>query len=485
MENPDAVSRPFKRSGTLFSLLVLLHALCFLGFWLTNAHFYAATNDYLADLLGAPLDYIRLCLSWAVLIVAWSTARLVPPRFRGLAWLYLLLGGIFIIFFYGSFWMLFRESPVQALRLQHLIVYFRIGLDILLLAGLVILLSAWRRRAGRSCLHLVAVFVVYLFAWLLPLVWLPGNVYSHSLPARPLIIAHRGASMLAPENTLAAMRLAVQLGAFGLESDLQLSADGAWFLMHDDTLERTTNVSALFPGRQDQPAATFLLAELRQLNASEWFVVQDPYRAIARHQVTPDRVAEYQNQKVPTLEEMLEVVRQSGTVFIFDLKQSSSGDMTGGGLFELAFQEIQAAGIDPQIWFLADPQQAQFLRIQAPAMLRVSGVNYRRPLDPADQLAGGYQVVNAEYGLSPEWIGRYHAAGLRVNLYTVEEAWLFSRLWLLGVDSITTSNAGVMLDLARPLLALSYARYLFLWSLLGVCGLIWMVRSEILNQRRL
>ena len=79
---------------------------------------------------------------------------------------------------------------------------------------------------------------------------------------RPLIIAHRGASGLAPENTLAAFRLGASHGYRAFECDVKLSADGVPFLLHDDTLERTTNGQ----GRAgDQPWTA-----LSRLDAGSW-----------------------------------------------------------------------------------------------------------------------------------------------------------------------------------------------------------------------
>ena len=99
-------------------------------------------------------------------------------------------------------------------------------------------------------------------------------------------------------------------------------------------------------------------------------------------------------------------------------------------------------------------------------MTLVSGADYDNPPAPASLVSSGYKIVNAEYGLSPAWIQRYQTAGLRVNLYTVEDVWQFKYLWLLGVNSITSSNAGQMLSLQRPEL-FSLPVYWLIWIILG------------------
>ena len=107
-------------------------------------------------------------------------------------------------------------------------------------------------------------------------------------PARPAVagrkalVAHRGASAYAPEHTLAAYTLAVEQGADYVEQDLAVTKDGVLVCIHDLTLERTTNVEAVFPTRfsEDTSGPTpvkrwlvhdFTLAEIRQLDAGSWF----------------------------------------------------------------------------------------------------------------------------------------------------------------------------------------------------------------------
>ncbi|KAB0560027.1 glycerophosphodiester phosphodiesterase, partial [Pseudomonas palleroniana] len=87
----------------------------------------------------------------------------------------------------------------------------------------------------------------------------------------PAVIAHRGASFDAPESTAAAYKLARDLGADYLELDLQRSKDGVLFVLHDDSLLRTTDVAVKFPERKDSTANEFTMAELKTLDAGSWF----------------------------------------------------------------------------------------------------------------------------------------------------------------------------------------------------------------------
>ena len=88
----------------------------------------------------------------------------------------------------------------------------------------------------------------------------------------PRVLAHRGARAFAPENTLVAFEKAARLGADMVELDVQLAADGQIVVVHDETLERCSNVRDVFPGRGDYRVRSFTLGEIEQLDAGSWFV---------------------------------------------------------------------------------------------------------------------------------------------------------------------------------------------------------------------
>ena len=95
---------------------------------------------------------------------------------------------------------------------------------------------------------------------------------------RPVVIAHRGASYLAPEATHAAYVMARELGVDYLELDIQRTQDGVLVALHDDTLQRTSNVVEVFPDRTTNGIETFTFAELQQLDAGTWFNQRFPER---------------------------------------------------------------------------------------------------------------------------------------------------------------------------------------------------------------
>src|SRR5262252_9392398 len=131
--------------------------------------------------------------------------------------------------------------------------------------------------------------------------------------SRKALIAHRGASGLAPEHTVASYKLAMEQKADFVEPDLGVTKDNVLICLHDDTLERTTDIKDVFPNRASkvemrQPgphwlALDFTVAEIKRLDAGRWFK------------------PEFTGQRVPTFQEMIDLVRtQPGTGIYPELK---------------------------------------------------------------------------------------------------------------------------------------------------------------------
>lgn len=160
---------------------------------------------------------------------------------------------------------------------------------------------------------------------------------------RVLNVAHRGARSLAPENTLAAGRKAFEVGADAWEIDVQLSRDGQLVIMHDDTLARTTNVESVFPLRAPWYVSDFTLDELRRLDAGSWFAKEDPFGRIAAGEVSAEEEASYKGERIPTLDEALELTRQHGGLIDVEIKQMPR---RYGGIAEKVVAAIEAAGME-------------------------------------------------------------------------------------------------------------------------------------------
>jgi glycerophosphoryl diester phosphodiesterase len=235
------------------------------------------------------------------------------------------------------------------------------------------------------------------------------------------LIAHRGASAYAPEHTLASYRLAIEQGADYVEQDLAVTKDGALICLHDDTLERTTNVEELFPDRGDLDPATgrkrwlavdFTLADIKRLDAGSWF----------------DR--RFAGERVPTWEEAVAVVGTAAGLYP-ELKtpalyRSRSIDMTRlfaeslrrlglldrprGSLIVQSFDDLPLRDLTrdlPQLprTFLIDTRDG-------PRWLTQDGLKtiaaFATDISPAKGLLDG----------RPEIVRLAHAAGLTVTPYT-------------------------------------------------------------------
>jgi len=136
----------------------------------------------------------------------------------------------------------------------------------------------------------------------------------------PRIIAHRGGGALAPENTLAGLRLAARLGCRGVEFDVMLSADGVPILMHDETLERTTDGSGAVAAQR--------FAALRTLDAGI------------------SHGAAFRGERIPTLEEALALCAALGLWANVEIKPSTGRDAeTGAVVGHLLAQQWRGNGI--------------------------------------------------------------------------------------------------------------------------------------------
>ncbi len=140
-----------------------------------------------------------------------------------------------------------------------------------------------------------------------------------------LPIAHRGARSLAPENTLAAAKKALETGAYAWEVDVQVSSDGHLVLTHDATLERVTDVAnhAKFASRAPWRVADFTLEELKELSFGAFFVEEDPFEQIAQGTVSYKEAEGFRNISLPTLEEGLRFTRDRDFRINIEIKELS------------------------------------------------------------------------------------------------------------------------------------------------------------------
>lgn len=480
-----------------FALICLLHSMFFLVYWFAVGGFRREVDAFLAEVIGWAAPYVTLGmiltavfflltlfrffgLRMAVKNGDWHPA--IPDIFFFIAW------PLFLVGFYAAFIVIFQQDPSQKGVVRHLLDLIRLVGDALLF----LVAAVWLRRLflylrGEMLdarkrwpltVGITLVFVALVGLWLVPTLFPPSWAYHGDMPTKPALIAHRGASMLAPENTLAAAELAAVHQALGFETDLRISLDGVPFLMHDETLARTTNIAEVFPARVNDRASSFTLEELQTLNAGLWFIQNDPFGQIEAGYVSQTQLSINQGQSIPTLAEALEVVRENGMVILFDMRFPPGDHPYYEDFFEIVLEECLAAGMNSSIWFLVDQDQLAIVLERAPQMTRVAGVSSSDPPSVEALVRQNYKIVNVDIGITTRQIRAYRGERLGVNVYTIDEPWLFSQFWLSGVTSVTTNNIHTFNQLDRPLLNLPYARYVLFWGLLGIIIAIWLASSQ-------
>jgi glycerophosphoryl diester phosphodiesterase len=277
---------------------------------------------------------------------------------------------------------------------------------------------------------------------------MPENLLQNRGPLmdarpRPLIIAHRGASGLAPENTLAAFKIAVELGADGVEMDVQLSSDGKPYVIHDLRVNRTTDGA----GR----VAAMTSRQLGALDAGGWFDRRLSARVgaragVARAGVVKDRGRGFAGEPVPTLESALALLSAAGLSRVYiELKGAR-----GAGKAELLDQVIGLIsdfGMERSATLLSfDHQVVKRAREIAPGLRTAATFPVaRRALASTKAIVNAVESVAASeaalhFGLvTRRLVKALHERGLAVSAWTVNNRIIMRRLIYCGVDSIMTN----------------------------------------------
>ncbi|WP_027931253.1 glycerophosphodiester phosphodiesterase [Amycolatopsis thermoflava] len=233
--------------------------------------------------------------------------------------------------------------------------------------------------------------------------------------ALPLTVAHRGYSAVAPENTLAAIEAGIRAGAEYVEIDAQTTRDGVPVVMHDNTVDRTT------PGTGD--ISTLTAAQVTALDAGSWF--------------SPA----FAGQRVPTLGQVLDLVRTSGSTLLLEIKGPETRAETTRIL-----DEVRSRGMARQV--LVQSFDEQVLR-DARAVAPEIPLGLLRGAVDADPVATAKAFGVVTYNPSaaalltrPDTVSKLNSAGIAVMPYTVNDAATWRKLADAGVDAIITDRAG-------------------------------------------
>ena len=273
------------------------------------------------------------------------------------------------------------------------------------------------------------------------------------------LIAHRGASGYAPEHTRAAYEMAMEQGANFVEQDLAVTKDGVLVCIHDDTLERTSNVAEVFPDRFSQENLVrqpgkhwlvndFTLEELRRLDFGRWFD------------------GKYAGQTILTFQEAIDLVKKNGKAGIYpELKSPPLYTGRGVDMVKIFVEQVKKNGLDtpaslksfPMIVQSFDEPTIKRLSTELPTVPRVLLMSR---FDEAGMTDARLKVIKSfATGIGPEKrliaeqptvVAKAHAAGLTVTVWTFAskdlngypnvKAEMSHFLNDLGIDALFTNN---------------------------------------------
>jgi glycerophosphoryl diester phosphodiesterase len=276
--------------------------------------------------------------------------------------------------------------------------------------------------------------------------------------SKKTVVAHRGASAYAPEHTLAAYQLAIEMRADYVEQDLAVTKDGVLICLHDASLERTTNVEELFPDRSVSisiegktikawVANDFTLAEIKRLDAGSWF----------------DK--KFAGEKVPTFDEAIALIRGKAGIF----PELKTPEIYAGR--DVKFEEMVAAALDKhglrgpkadlktpvilQTFGQASARKLAQIKIGVPVVLLLNdddGFKTAASLKAWKGIVQGFGPTKGIVLRNPDFVKWAHAEGMSVTPYTFRQSdtgksgykdvadEMARYLYKLDVDALFTDN---------------------------------------------
>lgn len=251
--------------------------------------------------------------------------------------------------------------------------------------------------------------------------------------ATPRVVAHRGASAYAPENTLAAADKADELGIEWVENDVQRTKDGELVVLHDETLDRTTDVEEVFPDRAPWKVGDFTAEELAQLDAGSWFA------------------GEFAGERIPTLRQFLDRVERNGQRLLLELKKpelypgiereildqlKAEGWLGADRRGDLVVQSFDAAAVetvhrmapDVTTGFIGNPEVSELDKYA----------------EFADQVNPRHTEVTRDYVRAIQGVPGAHGTPLQVHVWTVDEPQVATELADMGVNGIISNRPDVV-----------------------------------------
>lgn len=232
---------------------------------------------------------------------------------------------------------------------------------------------------------------------------------------RPTIFAHRGSSAHAPENTLAAFKLAIEQGADGIELDAKLSVDGHVIVMHDETVDRTTNGTG-FVKLQTRK-------ELTRLDAGSKYSVQ------------------FKDQKIPALDEVLNEIGGKVVINIELTNYSSPSDDLPDKVISLLMQQHLESSVILSSFNIFALFRARYLLPKIPLGFLIHHGMAESMFRPRIVRFGPLLALHPAFSdVTPRLIQTAHQASCCIHTYTVNQPDDMRQLFYAGVDGIFTDD---------------------------------------------
>ncbi len=253
-----------------------------------------------------------------------------------------------------------------------------------------------------------------------------GRPHPLSRPhGRPRVIAHRGASAHAPENTAVAARVAVALGADAVECDVHRTADGALVVIHDRHLRRTTDAATVLPGRRPWRVGDLTLEEIQRVDAGSWFHPS------------------YAGEPVPTLGSWAAAVGTRAHLLL-EIKQPARYPGLAVDLVEelrrvdALRQAVSAGRLVVQSFDRAWVEAFAELAPETPVGLLVESAPTPREIRALARFADQLNV--SHWAVRRDLVRLAHDHGLLVHAWTPNSRWHLWRAFATGVDGVITDH---------------------------------------------
>ena len=363
------------------------------------------TALFAAWLLGSAVLFAAL--AWVLDVLVGAALGLAGNSLETAAWL---MAGLLLLWSLGNVLLGFVTGTVLVLGI--VLIFERVfpGSG----AGILERLAAGEgppARSGRRTGLVVSVALVVLLVGAgYTLRVLEERLANETLPQ---VMAHRGASQEAPENTLAAVRLAIEQGADWVEIDVQETASGAILVIHDSDLMKVAGVPL--------KVATAPLEELQAVDIGSW---KDP---------------RYADQRIPTLQQVLELARDRIRVNI-ELKYYGQEQR----LEERVASIVEQAGMQDQVVLMS----LSYPGVRAMRALRPGwpvGLLSSVSLGDVTRLEADFFAINAKFA-NRAFVRAAHRRGKQVYAWTVNDPVLMSAMTSRGVDAIITDRPGLARD---------------------------------------